>query len=135
MADGVSESEARTKLANDYAFCKKYNFRGSAFVSTFHYSLHFRIDTYLHIIENADQPGAIYGSDMLDTDSIMMYPSVAESVNPSACTADIGECPLVKRAGKTPGGDLKFDHIWPGPGPSQEDLEFVRKHYPWYDEA
>ncbi|KAJ4294251.1 hypothetical protein N0V90_007941 [Kalmusia sp. IMI 367209] len=113
ISSGLSEAEAKAKLQDDYLFCTQHNFRGSAFV------------------KGADQPGFIAGSNTLDLNSIMIYPSFAEAADPAACQGDISKCTLAKRAGRNPDGGLKFEHIWPGPGPSEVDAEFVRKHYPW----
>jgi hypothetical protein len=64
-----------------------------------------------------------------DYDSIMLYPSIGNS--DGRCYDDIEQCPLVKIKKDENGNIVGKERIWDIKKPSQKDVEFVKKYYPW----
>jgi len=112
VADGASYVKAGQDLKDNIEYARKYDFRGSAYVKG-----------------GPEKDKPIDGDGGFDYESIMLYSSIGNS--DGRCYDDVEQCPLVKITKDEGGNVIGKERIWNIKKPSQKDVQFVKKYYPW----
>jgi hypothetical protein len=122
MNEGHSRDEAHRLLCEDQDFALKHSFNGAQYIKND------QLGTQPGRWGDLDEPSGF------DIKSIMLYSSYSFS-NTDACSADSNECPLVEVHRGKDNNVIGTSHIPLPVGPSEGDIAWVKKRYPWNPDA
>jgi hypothetical protein len=118
MSRGLSASEAKRRLCEDFDFAREYNFNSVAFIKNDRLS------------NDPKQWGKLDEEGGYDIDSIMHYASYAFG-DLSECYQNKDNCPLLRIRKDASGKEIGTALIGVPDHVSQGDIAWVKKYYCW----
>ena len=118
MSRGLSASEAKRRLCEDFEFAREYNFNSVAFIKNDRLS------------NDKEKWGTLDEEGGYDIDSIMHYASYAFGDLPE-CYRDKDNCPLLRIKKDEQGKEIGTALIGVPDHVSQGDVAWVKKYYCW----